>query len=358
MELPTTHRVPISWLTAHACGPIKLRAVRDVMPTGWASEEDVAGLEEEVAGFKTVTQIGKKQRADGTWGGKMLTPGGTIEQYRRLIELGVPEGDRSVQVANRLLFRILSRDPDPALNFEYKKDSKGDEGYAEWARGLLREAATAALVEAKQNRDPRVRGAAKRIIDTVVDYLRSDLADDPFIKVGSKTVLHPEAVPPTRYSVAMMANMPTLQRERAGFVERLTAYITQPYKKKAFWVQAGSKTVKSGDLILGNPLDADASGKPKDLPFALHWLELLARLGFLHSSESAVKVLARLLGDCDEEGVWSPKGLRSAPSGSTGFTDHMFPLEADSKTAERRRTDVTFRLSLIAKLAGLELDYI
>jgi hypothetical protein len=37
--------------------------------------------------------------------------------------------------------------------------------------------------------------------------------------------------------------------------------------------------------------------------------------------------------------------------------DFAFPLEAEAKTLERRQADVTFRLALIAKLAGWTLEY-
>ncbi len=38
-------------------------------------------------------------------------------------------------------------------------------------------------------------------------------------------------------------------------------------------------------------------------------------------------------------------------------SNHMFPMEVDTKTTERRRSDITFRLALIAKIAGLELEW-
>jgi hypothetical protein len=33
----------------------------------------------------------------------------------------------------------------------------------------------------------------------------------------------------------------------------------------------------------------------------------------------------------------------------------MFPLESDTKSTESKQTDVTFRMALIARIAGLEL---
>ncbi len=175
--------------------------------------------------------------------------------------------------------------------------------------------------------------------------------------MGSQTALNPEAHPPTWYSVAMIAAMPIIQRERAGFTERLGHYLAQPAPKKAFIVAIGKKTVKPQHLLLGDPIEADSKGVPKDLPLALYFIELLARIGALHTAPGATRVLGRLLKDCDESGVWNPKGLRSMPKGANKITYHFFPLEAESKAAESRTVDVTFRLALIAKLLGWELAY-
>jgi hypothetical protein len=69
-------------------------------------------------------------------------------------------------------------------------------------------------------------------------------------------------------------------------------------------------------------------------------------------------VLSRLLKDCDENGVWNPKNLRSLPKASNKITYHMFPLDAESKTAEWKQVDVTFRIALIAKAMGWTLEYV
>lgn len=358
LELPTSHRVPISWLTENACAAIQYRAVRDVMPKGWASADDMKLLREAALSYRVTTQLVGKQKATGLWGTKFLAPGQTIDQYRRLVELGLPTNASALQLSNRLLYRILSRDPDPTLYFEFKKDAKGNPEYAQWARDLMRQGATAALVHANQDRDPRVRGSAQRMANAISEFLRSEYVEDPFTRIGNRNALKPEVAVPTLYSVAVVAYMPSLQRERAGFADRLGDFITRPGPTKKFWIVHGKVAQAPTVELLGEPLQTDAKGRAKDIPFALYWLEILARMGFLRDSETAVTVFANLLGDCTEEGVWAPKGLRSAPSSSSGFADFAFPLEQDTKSTERRRSDVTFRLALIAKLAGLDLEFI
>jgi len=155
----------------------------------------------------------------------------------------------------------------------------------------------------------------------------------------------------------MVAYMPNLQRERAGFVERLGAFISQPATKRAYVLQVGRRGIKPDHVILGDPLLASSAGVPKDLPFALHWIELLVRLGLLAGSAVGQRILARLLKDCNDRGVWSPKNLRTIPKSPSKLADFAYPLESDGKTAEHRQADVTFRLALIAKLAEWELEY-
>ncbi|MFZ5624143.1 MAG: hypothetical protein ACOY71_06900 [Gemmatimonadota bacterium] len=320
-----------------------------------------------LADSKAAQAVIKKQKDTGVWGANMLglAPSvaagikdvGTVPQYRRLLQLGVSHATRPFKLADRVLFRLLSRDENPALLFEYQKLVKTEPAAEGWARAMIREAAACALAEAGYVEDPRLRGAAHKIATDVSTFLRGPLAEKPFVKAGKSIALHPEAHPPSWYSVAMIAAMPNLQRERAGFTERLGHYLAQPAPKKEFVIQVGKKLVKPQFLLLGDPIEADAKGVAKDIPLALHYIELLARINALHTAPVATRVLARLLKDCDETGVWHPKNLRSAPKALNKMTYHYYPLGPEAKTPESRQVDVTFRLALIAKLLGWELVY-
>ncbi|HXE57282.1 MAG TPA: hypothetical protein VNK43_04720 [Gemmatimonadales bacterium] len=341
----------------------------ELAPPGWAAPDVVLTAQRAVVESKQALAIVKKQKDTGVWGGNLLglaasaSQGikdvGTIPQYRRLLQLRWPTDSRPVRLADRLFFRLLSRDEDPALLFEFQKTAKADVDVQAWAREVLREAASAALAEAGPHlEDPRLRGAAHKIASAISQFLRSPLAEKPFVRIANKTVLHPEAHPPSWYSVAMVAAMPNLQRERAGFTDRLGHYLAQPAPKKAYVIMVGKRAVKPQHLLLGDPIEADAKGMPKDLPLALYFIELLARLGALHTAPVATKVLARLMKECDERGVWHPKGLRSQPRAVNKITYHYYPLDPETKVPESRQTDVTFRLALIAKLLGWQLEYV
>jgi hypothetical protein len=360
--------VPVTWLRAHASVPIRLRTLTEIIPTEAVDLEEVAALRSELLNYKGVTQVERKQRNTGIWASNILGTGpskslgikdvGTVARYRRLLELGVPTSARSFQLANRVFFRLLSRDDDPKLLFEYEKPAKANPDLATWARGAMHEAVTAALAQGGLVDDPRVRGAAMRVANALSHFLRSGAAEKPIVKRGVKNILNPEAQAPTIYSVALIAYMPALQRERAGFIERLQKFLARPAPKRSYVVMVGSKGYKPTTQILGDPLQNDSAGRPKDLPFALHWIELLARLGALEESASAQRALTRLLKDCDVEGVWTTKSLRSFPKSPSGLAGFAFPLEVNEKSAEARRADVTFRLANLAKLAGLDLEFV
>jgi hypothetical protein len=256
------------------------------------------------------------------------------------------------------LFRLLSRDDDPTLLVEFQRPAKADAGLGLWARGMGAQAAAAALARGAHQDDPRLRGAAHRIASDISTYLRSEVAQKPFKKAQGKTVLDPLNYAPTVFSVELLAFMPAVQRERAGFLERLAAYFSIPTPRREFYVLAGKKQLRPLFEILGDPLHSDAQGHIEDVPFALYWLELLTRLGIVRQVPSASRVLARLFSECDDQGIWSPAGLRTMPKSENPVVSHYFPLEGPGKSPAQRQTDVTFRLALIAKLLGMPLNVI
>jgi hypothetical protein len=322
-------------------------------------------LRPELETYPAARQVAKKQKDSGVWGGNLLgvSPNksagikdvGTYHQYRRLVELGWTPESRPLKLGSRLLFRLLSRDDDPKLLFEFQKYGSAEAGAEPWIREVLREAAAVALAHAGFGEDPRVRGAAHRIANAVSQFLRSELVEQPLVKASGAWVLHPQAYPPTIFSVSLLSLLPAVQRERAGLIERLGAYLAQPVTRKVFGVVCGKKVLKPNFVLLGDPLKVSAAGQSDDLPMALHWMEVLARLGVLHHSTSAARLWPRLLKDCDERGVWSPKNLRTVPRRVSPWSYHAFPLHAETKSLEGRQMDVTFRMGYIARLAGLEI---
>ena len=366
LDLPTTHRVPWAWIQAHASPPIRYRTARDILPPEGREPGLIDALRAEALAYKPALAIVKKQSAQGVWGANLLglqalkaerlKDVGTIAQYRRLLELGWGSDDRPLRLTERLLFRLLSRDEDPSLLFEHRPAGLKDAEFALRVREIGREATACALAEAGYGDDPRVRGAAQRAATAVSQFLRSEFAEKPIVRLKSRNVLHPEAYAPTTFLVSLIAHMPGLQRERGGLMIKLASYLAQPAPKRQFVLSAGGRTLNARFTLLGDPIQADASGNTRDIPLALYWIEVLARLGVLDSSPTAQRVLARLLRDVDEGGVWRPRAIRAIPKATSRLSVHCFPLEAAAARGEVRFADVTFRLALIARLAGWTLE--
>ncbi len=179
-------------LRTHASVPIRLRTLTEILPPEAVDREEVAALRSELTQYKGVTEIIKKQRGNGVWASNILGLGpskslgikdiGTVSQYRRLLELGVAATGDALQLTNRMLYRLLSRDLDPKLLFEYQKAAKTNPDLVTWARASMHEAAAAALAHAGLIQDPRVRGAAQHVIDALSHFLKSDAAKKPTFK--------------------------------------------------------------------------------------------------------------------------------------------------------------------------------
>ena len=58
----------------------------------------------------------------------------------------------------------------------------------------------------------------------------------------------------------------------------------------------------------------------------------------------------------DESGVWRPKKLAAPPKTTHAASYHAYPLNHDDRV-DSRLVDVTFRLALIAKVAGRPVQY-
>jgi hypothetical protein len=354
---------PAGWLLEHAAAPIRYRALVDVVRPG----AGVVPARYRVLpySYRPALLLALGQSLDGTWGRSLLgVPSvrsagfegvGTINAVRRLLEYGWEADSPPLLRARRLLFRLLAEDDDPAYLFDFAK-ARNDEDLARRGRAILREAAAAALAQAGYEGDPRLRGAARRILDRVNDYLRSPLAQKPWVRVGNKQVLPAEAAPPSIYALTMLAYMPLFRAEHHEALDRLYRHLTQPWPRQESMQLVGSEIVPQPHLVLGDMLP-HRNAVDADVPWALTWLELMARLGFLRRNESWTKLFERFLDDRDREGVWHPHKGTEMPRSTNPFVWPSFPLEHDAE-GDDRWTDVTFRLGLIARLAGRQIDLV
>lgn len=351
----------MTWLLDHASNPIRYRAIVDVARLGGDIARDAAILP---YAHQPALMLALSQSVDGIWNRSMLEvpPArgeafervGTINAFRRLLEYGWDKDSPSLLRTRRLLFRLLAEDDDPAYLFELGREGHRDADLGRRGRAILREAAAAALAHAGYEGDPRLRGAARRILDRVDGFLRSPLVHKPWVRVGNKQVLASEAAPPSIYALSMLAYMPLFRNENHVQLDRLLHYISQPMPRQELAQLYGSTVVAQPHLVLGDMVPnrnvADA-----DVPFALAWLELMARLTFLRRNETWSRLFDRFLDDRDRDLVWHPHKGMAMPRSSNPFVWPTFPLEQRAE-GDERWTDVTFRLGLIARLSGRPLE--
>lgn len=352
----------MTWLLDHASNAIRSRALLDVARVTGDLARDAANL---AYTHPPALLLALSQSVDGTWNASMLdVPSaraehfervGTINAFRRLMEYGWDKDSPPLHRARRVLFRLLAEDNDPAFLFELATRDDEPE-MARRGRMILREAAAAALAQAGYEGDPRLRGVARRVVDRVDSFLRSPLAQRPWIRVGNKQVLAAEAAPPSIYALAMLAHMPLFRLENHAQLDRILQYVSQPQPRQELVQMCGSKAVAQPHLVMGDLL-ANRNVADADVPFALAWLELMARLGFLRRNEGWSKLFERFLDDRDRDLVWHPHKGMAMPRSSNPLVWPGFPLE-QMTSGDERWTDVTFRLGLIARLSGRSLELV
>jgi hypothetical protein len=353
---------PLSWLLDRSSAPIQYRATIDVARLPPAEISRIGTLPYTYA---PALSLALAQQLDGTWGGSMLEiPSGrahgfdgvgTITATRRLLEYGWERESPPLMRARRILFRLLAEDEDPAFLFELAPSRRRvDPVTTHIGRTTLREAAASALAQAGYESDPRLRGAGRRIVERLWTYLRSPLAQKPWVRAGNQQVLAPEATPPSFHTLVMLAFMPLFRSEHYDVMERLFQFLSQPLPRQAPARLLSEKVVAQPHLVMGDPLPhrqaADA-----DVPWALTWLEIAARLGYMRRHEGWARLYDRFLDDRDEHGVWHPHKGSAMPRSSNPLVWPSFPLESHH-AGEERWSDVTFRLGLIGRLAGRQIN--
>jgi hypothetical protein len=352
---------PLGFLLEKASAPIQYRAVKEV---GGLSLAGIANADALPLTFRPAVMLALSQATDGTWNNAMLAIPpqrsddmrgvGTISAFTRLLEYGWDKDSPPLLRARRILFRLLAEDEDPAFLFEFAQKNKMEAEQVGNARHILREAAAAALAHAGYEADPRLRGAAQRILDRTLSFINGPAARKPWIRSGNKQVLPPEVHPPSFHTLVMLAHMPQFRSEHHAGIDRLYHYIAQPLPRQESAQLIGTRVIAQPQYVLGDMLP-HKNAVDADVPWALVWLEVMARLGYLKRNDNWVRLYDRFLDDMDDSGVWHPHKGMAAPRSSNPLVWPYFPLE-QSVSGEERWTDVTFRVGLIGHLAGRPVE--
>lgn len=356
---PPPATFPVGWLLGKASPAIQYRAIVDV-----AQPATLPSLARVPYGSKQGWQLLMMQDSDGTWPGGMLSVPrgsalvgvGTILAYRRLLELGWDPESPGLATTKRLLFRLLAEDEDPSLLAELMP-AEMDEDLIRRGRLLLREAAAAALAQAGYENDPRLRGAARRVTDRIGSYLKSPLSQKPWTRLGNQHVLPAEVTAPSFHALLMLAHMPLFRGENHEVMDRLFGYLLQPWPRQLVVQQVGPHLLEQPHLVMGDFL-ATRHTMDADMPSALAWLEIMARLGYLKKHEGWLRLFDRLLDDRDRKGVWRAHRSVVMPEHVPAWSWPVMPLDDHPDPIFATSVDVTFRLGLIARLSGRGVELI
>ena len=93
---------------------------------------------------------------------------------------------------------LFAEDDEPDYLYEFGGKAAVDDEVIRRGRLILREAAAAALAQAGYEGDPRLRGAARRIVERINTFLRSPFGAKPWIRIGNQHVLAPEMRTPEK----------------------------------------------------------------------------------------------------------------------------------------------------------------
>jgi hypothetical protein len=148
----------------------------------------------------------------------------------------------------------------------------------------------------------------------------------------------------------MLAFMPLFRSEHYEIVERLYEYLTQPLPRATPAILMAKKVISLPHLVMGDPLP-HRNAVDADIPAALHWLEIVARLGYLRRNETWTKLYERFLDERDRDGVWRPSRSGAALRTTSPFVWPSFPLEQQG-AGDEKWSEITLRLGLIARLSG------
>ncbi len=351
-------RVPVRWLMREGTGAVQFRSIVELGKLKSAADVERIALTQASA-IRCAVTMG----LDGTWGNRLFPlPGAaphtaTFSAFRHLLECGWDRDSPALAVSRRFLFRLLAMDEDPSMLYEEAQSAGQSKELAKRLRANIRVEAAALLAQAGYERDPRVRGAAIRATQRVMDYLRSPLAAKPWIRVGNKQVLASEAAPPTMSFLRMAAFMPELRTEYHMGMELLGRHLMQPEPRQESVQQIEGALVAVPNLVLGDRLP-HRNALEADVPAALHWLEVMVRLGVFRRHEPWIKMYERFVESADRYGVWHPMKGDAMPVTTAADLIGWYPLEDVSTEGERRWSDVTLRVSLIAKLIGRDLNLV
>lgn len=351
---------PTAWLLDHASAPIRYRVLTELLDRG-RDDPDVQAARSEMLAYTPALQYQRKQRKDGTWGGKVSA--GDPRRFHpslenvltKLYEFGWLRETKPVQVAAKTLRPFLTAKRDLKF-FEFAKAVKADPRRDQYYRWFLRALALGLLVRGGYL-DERCRSGILDLLERVSAFVDNPVSRNPTEEIGAS---HPlirsdawfDGYPflPDLYSTRVFAfSAWLLDGEMAKMrLKKIFDYVlSETYQTLApglglVRTAKGSFTKDHGIRLYS----VDHYQKKGNLDELLVYLELFARLGLINRYPLLMSHLEWLHAQQGKDGRWnfSTKLL----SDNSRWT-HLLRIEKDWRSPVRKEADMTFRMLLIMR---------
>lgn len=351
---------PTPWLLDNASPPIRYRVLTEVLNHG-RDDAEVQKARQEMLAYGPATLLQRRQRKDGTWGGKVHAADdrksdNCLENaVCRLFEYGWNRETKPIKAAAKTLRTFLTKKKDLKF-FEFQRVVKADPRREVYYRWFLRVLALGLLIRAGYF-DDRARLSVLELLDLTAGFVDDPVSRDPVEEIGaSHPLIRPgawrEGYPflPDIHITRVFAYSPwLLDGELAKMrLKKIYDYVlAETYQKLAPGL--GLVRTSKGSFVKGHGLvirSQEHYQKQGRLDELLVVMELLARLGLINRYPALMANLEWLHSQQGRDGRWNlPTKLISDGSRWTA----LLRIEKDWRSPARKEADLTFRMLLIFK---------
>ena len=351
---------PTPWLLENAAAPIRYRVLTELLDRG-KDDPDVQEARQEMLAYAPALQLARKQRKDGTWGGKIHA--GDPRKFElslensmiKLFEYGWLRETKPVQIGAKTLRSFLTVKRDLKF-FEFARVVKADERRDRYYRWFLRILTLGLLVRAGYF-DEKCRSGVLDLLEQVSAFVDNPISRSPTEEIGAA---HPliradawrNGYPflPDIYIARVFAHSAwLLEGEMAKMrLKKIFDYILSD-TYQSLVPELGLVRTAKGSFAKGSGItlrSVDHYQKKGSLDELLVHLEVFARLGLINRYPLLMSHLEWLHSQQGKDGRWnlSTKLL----SDSSRWTN-LLRIEKDWRSPTRKEADMTFRILLILR---------
>jgi hypothetical protein len=351
---------PTPWLLENACPAIRYRVLVELLDLP-GDDPEVQKARQEALAFPPVVQLQRKQRKDGTWGGRIhagdprkLQP--SLENLMiKLFEYGLRRDVKSVQQGSKTLRTFLTVKRDLKL-FEFQRVVKADERREVYYRRFLRILALGLLVRAGYI-DEKCRAGILELLEQASAFVDNPVSRDPTEEIGAS---HPmiradawrDGYPfiADVYILRAFAHAPwLLDGEMAKMrLKKVFDYVLSP-TYQALAPEIGLVRTGKGAFTKNHGirlLSVDQYQKTGNLDELLVYLEMFARLGLINRYPLLMAHLEWLQSQQAKDGRWN---LSTRLLNDSSRWSQLLRIERDWRSPARKEADLTFRILLILR---------